>query len=243
MTANGVLQLLLYLVVLLLLAKPLGAYMARVYEGAPIGLDRALGWLERLIYRLVRSPGRSGDGLEGLRADDAALQRARASWSSTSLQRVQGVLPLNPQGFGAVSPDSSFNTAVSFATNTNWQGYGGESTHELSHPDARAHRPELRLRGQRHGRAGGAHPRVRPPLGADHRQLLGGSHADHALHPASAVRRSWRWSSSRRAWSRRSGPIPRRRWSSRRATRSRTPTRTASPSSTRRASPRPRNRR
>ena len=44
------------------------------------------------------------------------------------LQRVQGVLPLNPQGFGAVSPDSSFNTAVSFATNTNWQGYGGETT-------------------------------------------------------------------------------------------------------------------
>src|SRR5690349_24754503 len=45
-----------------------------------------------------------------------------------ALQRLQGVLPLNPQGFGAVSPDSSFNTAVSFATNTNWQGYGGEST-------------------------------------------------------------------------------------------------------------------
>src|SRR5437764_6217315 len=45
-----------------------------------------------------------------------------------ALQRLQGVLPLNPQGLGAVSPDSSFNTAVSFATNTNWQGYGGEST-------------------------------------------------------------------------------------------------------------------
>ena len=44
------------------------------------------------------------------------------------LQRVQGILPLNPQGLGAVSPDSSFNTAVSFATNTNWQGYGGETT-------------------------------------------------------------------------------------------------------------------
>ena len=52
MTANGVLQLVLYLVVLLALAKPLGAYMARVYEGRPFGLDRALGWLERLVYRL-----------------------------------------------------------------------------------------------------------------------------------------------------------------------------------------------
>jgi len=51
-----------------------------------------------------------------------------ASWPSYLLQRVQGVLPLNPQGLGAVSPDSSFNTAVSFATNTNWQGYGGETT-------------------------------------------------------------------------------------------------------------------
>jgi len=44
------------------------------------------------------------------------------------LQRLQGVLPLNPQGFGAVAPDSAFNTAVSFASNTNWQGYGGETT-------------------------------------------------------------------------------------------------------------------
>jgi potassium-transporting ATPase potassium-binding subunit len=127
MTANGVLQLLLYLVVLLLLAKPLGAYMARVYDGRPIWLDRALGWLERLIYRLC-----------GVQADQEMGWKVYALtmllFNVTGLlvvylvQRVQGVLPLNPQGFGAVSPDSSFNTAVSFATNTNWQGYGGEST-------------------------------------------------------------------------------------------------------------------
>ena len=127
MTANGVLQLLLYLVVLLLLAKPLGAYMARVYDGRPIWLDRALGWLERLIYRLC-----------GVRADQEmdwkvyALTMLLFNVAGVlvvyAVQRVQGVLPLNPAGFGAVSPDSSFNTAVSFATNTNWQGYGGEST-------------------------------------------------------------------------------------------------------------------
>ena len=127
MTANGVLQLLLYLVVLLLLAKPLGAYMARVYEGRPVGLDRALGWLERLIYRLC-----------GVRADQEmdwkvyALTMLLFNVAGVLVvylvQRVQGILPLNPAGFGAVSPDSSFNTAVSFATNTNWQGYGGEST-------------------------------------------------------------------------------------------------------------------
>ena len=66
MTANGILQLGLYVVVLLALAKPLGAYMARVYEGRPFGLDRALGWLERLIYRL------SGVRAEVLGADSGS---------------------------------------------------------------------------------------------------------------------------------------------------------------------------
>ena len=127
MTANGLLQLVFYVVVLLLLAKPLGAYMARVYEGRPTWLDRPLGWLERLVYRL-----------SGVRADQEMNWKVYALTMLLFnvaglllvylLQRVQGVLPLNPQGFGAVSPDSSFNTAVSFASNTNWQGYGGETT-------------------------------------------------------------------------------------------------------------------
>src|SRR5262245_63371679 len=127
MAANGALQLLFYIVVLLLLARPVGAYMARVYEGQPIWLARPLGWLERLVYRLA-----------GVRPDQEMSWKVYA-WTMLLfklaglvlvylLQRVQGVLPLNPQGFGAVSPDSSFNTAVSFATNTNWQGYGGETT-------------------------------------------------------------------------------------------------------------------
>jgi len=127
MTTNGVVQLALYVVVLLALAKPLGAYMARVYEGRPCGLDRALGWLERLIYRLA-----------GIEATQEMTWKTYASTMLVfnllgflavyGLQRLQGVLPLNPEHLGAVSPDSSFNTAVSFATNTNWQGYGGEST-------------------------------------------------------------------------------------------------------------------
>src|SRR5712692_6956180 len=127
MTTNGILQLLLYMVVLLALAKPLGAYMARVFENRPIGLDRVLGPIERMIYRCC-----------GIRATD------EMGWKTYTvamllfnfagllvvygLQRLQGVLPLNPAGLGAVSPDSSFNTAVSFATNTNWQGYAGETT-------------------------------------------------------------------------------------------------------------------
>jgi K+-transporting ATPase ATPase A chain len=127
MTANGVLQLLLYLVVLLFLTKPLGAYMARVYDGRPIWLDRALGWLERLIYRLsgVRADQEMGWKVYAL---TMLLFNAAGLAAVYLVQRLQGVLPLNPVGFGAVSPDSSFNTAVSFATNTNWQGYGGEST-------------------------------------------------------------------------------------------------------------------
>jgi potassium-transporting ATPase potassium-binding subunit len=126
-TANGIFQLVLYVVVLIALAKPLGAYMARVYQDRPFGLDKALGWLERLLYRLA-----------GVRPTDEMGWKTYAAAMLVFnflgliavylLQRLQGVLPLNPQGMGAVSTDSSFNTAVSFATNTNWQGYGGEST-------------------------------------------------------------------------------------------------------------------
>jgi K+-transporting ATPase ATPase A chain len=127
MTANGVLQLLFYLVVLLVLAKPLGAYMARVYEGRPFGLHRGLGWLERLIYRAsgVRPDVEMGWKTYAL---TMLLFNLAGLLAVYALQRLQGVLPLNPQGLGAVSPDSSFNTAVSFATNTNWQDYGGETT-------------------------------------------------------------------------------------------------------------------
>jgi K+-transporting ATPase ATPase A chain len=127
MTANAIFQLIFYVVVLLALAKPLGGYMARVYEGRRVALERALGWLERLIYRAG-----------GIRADqETGWKTYAASMLAFNLlgllavyfiQRLQAVLPLNPQAMSAVSADSSFNTAVSFATNTNWQGYGGEST-------------------------------------------------------------------------------------------------------------------
>jgi potassium-transporting ATPase potassium-binding subunit len=127
MTANAFLQIAIYLIVLLALAKPLGAFMARVYDGQPTFLGRILGPVERLTYRVC-----------GVNPDDEMTWRTYAvamllfnaiSFVAVyALQRLQGALPLNPQGFSAVTPDSSFNTAVSFATNTNWQGYGGEST-------------------------------------------------------------------------------------------------------------------
>jgi len=127
MTANGIFQLALYVVILIALAKPLGAYMARVYQNQPFGLDRALGWLERLIYRLAGVRPTEEMGWKTY-AVAMLLFNFAGLLVVYLLQRLQGGLPLNPQGLGAVSTDSSFNTTVSFATNTNWQGYGGETT-------------------------------------------------------------------------------------------------------------------
>jgi K+-transporting ATPase ATPase A chain len=126
----GYAQIIVFLVALVAAVKPLGAYMARVYEGQPLVLEKALGWLERLVYRLSGVP------------HDA--EKREMPWTTYAgamllfngvgvvlvyaLQRLQGSLPLNPDGMGAVSPDLSWNTAISFVTNTNWQSYGGETT-------------------------------------------------------------------------------------------------------------------
>jgi len=116
----------LYLLVLLLLAKPLGSYIANVMEGRGAA-TRLGGGIESVLYRLC-----------GIRKDEEMgwLQYALAillfnvlgALAVYALQRLQLWLPLNPQAMANVSPDSSFNTAISFATNTNWQGYSGEST-------------------------------------------------------------------------------------------------------------------
>ncbi len=127
MTVNGVLQLLLYLVVLLALVKPLGWFMARVYQNKPCGLDKVLGPVERLIYRLAGVKPESEMGWKAYAAAVMIFSGVGLVFVY-ALQRAQGMLPLNPQGLGGVSPDSSFNTSVSFVTNTNWQGYGGETT-------------------------------------------------------------------------------------------------------------------
>jgi K+-transporting ATPase ATPase A chain len=127
MMPNGYLQLAVYIVVLLALVKPLGAYMARVYEGKRLALERVLGWLERLIYRVSGVTPTVEMGWKDY-AIAMMLFNLVGLLAVYLLQRFQGGLPLNPQALGAVSVDSSFNTAVSFATNTNWQGYGGETT-------------------------------------------------------------------------------------------------------------------
>jgi K+-transporting ATPase ATPase A chain len=121
------LQLVIYIVVLLALAKPLGSFMAKVYEGEHTFLDPVLHPIERLIYRL--------SGIQPEEDMDWKVYAVAMMFFNIlgllavyAIQRLQAYLPLNPQGLGAVTPDSSWNTATSFATNTNWQGYGGEVT-------------------------------------------------------------------------------------------------------------------
>jgi potassium-transporting ATPase potassium-binding subunit len=127
MTGQGLLQLALYVAVLVLLVKPLGAYMAAVFQGERTFMSPLLGPVERLIYRLAGvDPACESDWKRY--AFGALLVNVLGFIAVYALQRLHGVLPFNPQGFGAVSPDSAFNTAVSFATNTNWQGYAGEAT-------------------------------------------------------------------------------------------------------------------
>jgi K+-transporting ATPase ATPase A chain len=121
------LQIILYLTVLLALVKPLGSYMARVYQNERVFLDPILGPVERFIYRISGIDSKSEMNWKTY-AIAMLLFNAVGLLFVYLLQRVQVFLPLNPQGFGAVTPDSSWNTAVSFATNTNWQGYGGETT-------------------------------------------------------------------------------------------------------------------
>ncbi len=127
MTANAWLQIALLFGLVVALVKPLGWYMARVYEGKPCGLDRVLGPVERLIYRACGvSPQEEMDWKTYAKA--MLLFNLFGLLAVYALQRLQGLLPLNPAHLGAVEAVSAFNTAVSFATNTNWQGYAGENT-------------------------------------------------------------------------------------------------------------------
>jgi K+-transporting ATPase ATPase A chain len=130
MTANGLLQFAFYFAVLTALSIPLGRYMAAVYEGRAGLMQRVLGPVERLLYRVA-----------GVRSDHDMSWKAYAGALLVfnvlgilvlyALQRLQGGLPLNGAGLPAVGPDVALNTAVSFGTNTNWQSYGGETT--MSH--------------------------------------------------------------------------------------------------------------
>src|SRR5579871_1265198 len=129
MTSAGILQIALFFAIILICTKPLGAFMAKLFEGQRTLLHPMLRWLEVLTYKII---GVSEEVEQRWTQYTAAL----LSFSifgfllTYAIQRLQGVLPFNPQGFGAaqVSPDLAFNTSTSFVTNTNWQAYTGEAT-------------------------------------------------------------------------------------------------------------------
>jgi K+-transporting ATPase ATPase A chain len=126
MTANGWFQILIFVVVILALTKPLGIFMSRVFEGERQPLPRVFGPIERWLYWLCGIDPKE-------RQDWKDYTFALLIFSAVTLlvtygiERLQHLLPLNPQNFGPVPADLAFNTAVSFTTNTNWQNYAGES--------------------------------------------------------------------------------------------------------------------
>src|ERR1022692_2423844 len=116
-----------FLVIVMLCVKPLGSYIADVMQGRPNFASRAGSRVEGPLYRLCGI-----DSAEEMSWTQYAIAlllfNVLGAVVVYGLQRLQFFFPLNPQSFVAVSPDSSFNTAISFITNTNWQGYSGEST-------------------------------------------------------------------------------------------------------------------
>ncbi|MBE7516951.1 MAG: potassium-transporting ATPase subunit KdpA [Chloracidobacterium sp.] len=127
MTSFGIFQILVFFGILLLLCKPMGVYLERVYSNKKTFLDGILRPAERLIYSVCRVDATTE--MNWKQYGVAMLMFSLASLLGVyALQRFQALLPLNPQDLGAVAPDTAFNTAASFVTNTNWQSYGGEST-------------------------------------------------------------------------------------------------------------------
>jgi len=127
MSALGVVQIVIFALVLTALVKPLGGYMARVYQGERTFLSPVFAPLERVLHRVCGIDANAESSWKGY-AGSLLLFNFIGFVAVYLLQRWQGVLPLNPQNFPSVGAESAFNTAVSFASNTNWQGYGGEST-------------------------------------------------------------------------------------------------------------------
>jgi potassium-transporting ATPase potassium-binding subunit len=127
MTVIGWLEIALFTVIVGLMTRPLGGYLARVYAGQRTRLQPVLGPLENALYRLAGiKPEIEQSWLQY--TISFLLFHALAIVALYAMLRLQSVLPLNPQDLAGVSPDLALNTAVSFVTNTSWQSYGGETT-------------------------------------------------------------------------------------------------------------------
>ncbi|MGO9797996.1 MAG: potassium-transporting ATPase subunit KdpA [Candidatus Binatus sp.] len=127
MNSNAIIQIALFSLIIIAISVPLGVYMAKVFAGERTFLDPVLVPAERFIYRLCGvEPATEQTWIEY--ATSLLLFSLVGMVTLYALQRLQGWLPLNPQGLGAISTDSAFNTAASFTTNTNWQSYTPETT-------------------------------------------------------------------------------------------------------------------
>ena len=190
------------------LARPVGLYVARVFEGKPTLLDPLLRPVERTLYRCSAS-ARSEEMTAGVYLGCFLAFSALGTALLFLLLMLQRWLPGGPDDrylTTPMTPDLAANTALSFSTTTTWQAYGGEIDPALPDPGRRAGVAELPRRG---GRAGGGHrvhPRVRPRAVGDARQLLGRPGPGAALGPAAAVARGqpacWSGKGCRSTWPR-----------------------------------------
>jgi K+-transporting ATPase A subunit len=181
----GLLQVLVYVVLLVAITRPMGAHLARVFADPGSGqrnfLTPVLGPVERAIYRQTAVNPQAEQGWVGY-TFALLLFSVAGALVTYAIERLQNVLPFNPQGLDAVPPDLAFNTAVSFTTNTNWQNYVGETTMSyftqmaaLASPFAGARAPA--------GRAAAA----RPPAPLGRGCWTGQKIADSALRPVRLV--------------------------------------------------------
>ena len=209
MTFNGWLQIALYCVVIVLLVKPFGGYMTRVFTGERTFLSPVLSPVERVFYELGGVDEKQRPELGDLCRVDAAVQpgRLRQPLCADALPGDAAVQPGRPVG-GRGGPRLQHGDELRHQHQL--AVLRARDDDELPRPDGGAHRAQLRLGRDRHRARGRPDPRLRPALGQGHRQLLGRSHALHALRPAADLASSSACSSSGRACRRTSAPTPRR---------------------------------
>ncbi len=182
MTLNGWLQILFFSLCVLLVAKPVGVYLVKVFDGS-LGWLR---WVERPIYRLCGVDAHEDQHWTRYAAGVLLFSVASMLLTYVVL-RLQHVLPLNPQHLAAVVDRQAFETAASFTTNTNWQSYGGETTMSYFSQMTQLAFHNFVSAAVGHRGGGGARARHRAQVGRPARQLLGRPRARHALRAAPAL--------------------------------------------------------
>ncbi len=178
---SDIIQVLVLLAVLTLLVKPFGGYMKKVYEGERTFLTPVFGPLERVLYRISGiSPDAEMDWKQY--AVTMLIFNFIGMVVTFAVLMLQRYLPLNPQKFPGFSWDLALNTAVSFATNTNWQAYSGESAVSYFSQVAGLSGAEFSFGCNRYGYPHCRYPRVCPSDSRDYRQFLGRPNEDCPLY-------------------------------------------------------------